>query len=301
MISVRRLFLLLTFWFCMNTEIRKHPISLFKFRSGNEDDLDSLHNDYLWFPACEDLNDPFEAMAFIDDENVNAAMYKKVREEINQKYQDSSFRHARNNNLDDKVFVRNWVNNFIATWRQQTTVFSSSKGYQFSPDRPNEPHVLSSMALWGHYANGLRGYCIEFDFIELEKSLKSRNKGRNIGSSDVYYSDLSLPEISLKTCMEGFIDDNFDKTRDEVQKAFSTKHKGTWEYEQEVRLFGTEKGAYDFDASCIRAVYLGEKMPEWKKKAIKACLQSKESSINIAEICIDVFGKNYQLKVRDYP
>ena len=74
-------------------------------------------------------------------------------------------------------------------------------------------------------------------------SLKSRNKGRNIGSSYVDYSDFSLPEISLKTCMEGFIDDNSDKIRDEVQKAFSTKHKGTWEDEQEVRLFGLEKGS----------------------------------------------------------
>ena len=169
MISVRRLFLLLTFWFCMNTEISTPPISLFKFRAGNEDDLDSLHNDYLWFPACEDLNDPFEAMAFIDDEHVDAAMYKKFREGINQKYQDSSFRHARDNNLDDKAFVRKWVNNFIASWRQKTAVFSGSKDYQYSSGKHDNPHVLGSMALWGHYANGLRGYCIEFDFIELKK------------------------------------------------------------------------------------------------------------------------------------
>lgn len=292
---------LLTCYFCMTTENSEHPISLFKFRAGNDNDLDSLRNDYLWFPSCDDLNDPFEGVAFIDYENVDGALYQDFRKAFNLKYQDSSSRHACDNDLGDKDFAFQWFNTFIAQWRQNTAVFSGSKDYQFSSGRPETPHVLSSMSLWGHYANGLRGYCIEFDFPKLQKSLTFRSKDRSIGSSDVDYSDLLRPVISLKTYLEGFITGNLDKTRKEVQTAFSTKHTGTWDYEQEVRFFGVGKGQYHFDPGCIRAVYLGEKMPDKEKQAIRTCLQSKGTNIDIAEICIDVFDKNYQLRVRSYP
>ena len=285
----------------MSTEKNTHPISLFKFRAGNDNDLDSLHNDYLWFPACEDLNDPFEGVAFIDCENVDGALYREFRKAFSQKYQGSSSRNARDNYLDDKDFALQWFATVLDQWRKNTVVFSASKDYQFSSGRPNNEHVLGSMALWGHYANGLRGYCVEFDFQKLLESLGSQGKGLDIGSSDVSYSDFLRPVISLKAYLEGFIAKKQNKAMEEIQVAFSTQHAGTWAYEQEVRLFGQEKGQYHFDPDCIRAVYLGEKMPEEEKQTIKACLESKGTPIEIAEICIDVFDVNYQLRVRNYP
>lgn len=117
----------------MSTENNNHPISLFKFRAGNENDLDALHQDYLWFTFCDDLNDPFEAMAFIDDANIDSILYQQFRDTFNQKYKDTSERHRCDDYLDDKDFVLQWFNVFMKQWRENTAVFSASKDYQYPP------------------------------------------------------------------------------------------------------------------------------------------------------------------------
>lgn len=282
----------------MIAESSNHPISLFKFRAGTENDLDALHQDYIWFPSCADLNDPFEGMAFIDSANIDGT--QQFRDKFNEKYKDKSERHYCDDHLNDKDFVLQWFDTYIGMWRQSTAIFSASKAYQYPPPNTEPEHVLGSMALWGHYADGLRGYCIEYNFQQLIKSLKSHSRDNNIGTADVDYSDSLRPVLSLKTYIEGFVSGDTKKSAMDIQKAFATKHNGTWGYEQETRIFTGKKGQYKIDSSCIKAVYLGEKMPDWKKRSIKACLDAKGAQIDLCEVIIDSSGRKYQLRIRNY-
>lgn len=154
------------------------------------------------------------------------------------------------------------------------------------------------MKAWGHYADGLRGYCIEYDFQQLMKSLNLTYQG--IGSSDIEYSEKLRPVLSLKTYIKDYLSDDRRASRSEMQNAFSTKDESTWEHEQETRIFSMQKGLHRIDPHCIRAIYLGEKMPSWKKRSIKACLNAKKLHIDLLEVSIDVFGKVYGLRIRDY-
>lgn len=161
-------------------------------------------------------------------------------------------------------------------------------------------HVLGSMALWGHYADGLRGYCVEYDIKELFKVLESHNPDRRIGSSDVTYSDALRPILSLKTYIDGYISGDKNESNMEIQNAFATKHESTWHYEQESRFFTKEKGKHKIDSNCIRAVYFGKKMPECKKHRIKAFLDAKGLKTYLNEVSIDTSERNYQLRISTY-
>ncbi|KEQ19353.1 DUF2971 domain-containing protein [Endozoicomonas numazuensis] len=285
----------------MSTENSNQPISLFKFRAGNDNDLDALHQDYIWFPSCASLNDPFEGMAFIDSSNIDSRLYQKFRDKFNEKCKETSGRHRCDDHLDDKEFVHQWFKAYVEAWRQKTAIFSASKAYSVAGYRLTPEHVLGSMALWGHYADGLRGYCIEYNFEQLEKSLKDHNPERGIGSSGVEYSNTLRPILSLKTYIEDYVSGDRINTVTEIQKTFTTKHKSTWHHEQEARLFAAGKdGKCEFDSSCIRAVYLGEKMSDEKKRSIKACLDAKPVKIDLCEVSIDKLGREYQLRIGNY-
>ena len=283
----------------MSTENNLHPISLFKFRSGSENDLDSLDQNYIWFPSCDDLNDPFEGMACIDDTNIESSLYHQFRRKFNENHKAASERHRCDDELDDKNFALKWFNAHVSTWRQKIAIFSASKDYQSPSPKTTHGHVLGSMKAWGHYADGLRGYCIEYNFQQLMESLNPTHPGE-IGSSDVEYSEKLRPILSLKAYIEDYLSGDKKISINEIQKAFSTKHENTWMHEQETRLFSVKKGAHKINPSCIRAIYLGEKMPSWKKRSIKACLDAKGLGVDLLEVSIDAFGKEYQLRIRHY-
>ena len=251
----------------------------------------------LWFPSCEDLNDPFEGMAYIDRSGVNPALFQQYREKFNKRHQGEKHPYLSDEELANGRF------DFIRESFRNSAIFSASKAYQYDPQGDNHDHVLGSMALWGHYADGLRGYCIEYNFHKIVQSLQTHNGDRslNIGTSDVAYSSEMLPVLSIKTYVEDYLSGDTERTFYELQTAFATKFEDVWSCEQEARIFAPKKGEYKINPECIKAVYLGEKMPDWKKQSIKACLEAKGLDICLREVCIDTSGKQYQLRITDYP
>lgn len=277
--------------------MEQHSTSLFKFRAGEEKDLEALEDNYLWFSACDNLNDPFEGLSFIDDSEIDDEIYHKFRKNLMKNSTKKNHTSSHNDYLSDQEFTKIWFEEFISQWITNTAIYSCSIDYPFL-DRPtNMEHVLGSMGLWGHYANGLRGFCIEFNHEKLIKSL-TKNSSTHIGSSIVNYSKKNRPTINLKTYLNDFITDDLTNTRAEYQTAYATKHEGTWEYEQECRFFSQTSGKHYFDPSCIRAVYIGEKMPTKEKIKIENCVRAKHEDIKIAYVSVDKLGKDYQLIVK---
>jgi len=118
-------------------------------------------------------------------------------------------------------------------------------------------HPIKNLLMWAHYADGHKGFCVEYDFSsEFRKQMVSFNR--------VHYDavDLSKEKIS-------------------ITEAFATKSK-EWKYENEVRLisynFGTE-GDYDTvfldDQSSISAIYFGLKCSEERISIIKTMLKGR--------------------------
>lgn len=107
--------------------------------------------------------------------------------------------------------------------------------------------TFDDIIMWGHYANGHRGFVIEFDEILFN----------GVERLNVVYTE--RPHLLDKDISEP---DNF-------RKFISTKYKG-WSYEQEVRLLCSTndvsiydgRSHLDFDPKTILRIYLGGKADE---------------------------------------
>lgn len=156
----------------------------------NNKKLDSLKNNQIWLSDFSSLNDPFEGMfCLIDDEN---------DKECNKFLKDQLL-HSR----DDYI--------------------QASFSY-------NNNNVL----MWGHYANGCRGFCVEYsvlfkDYLFPVIYTKERPLLSSLSSDDRVINSLSSIERSS------------DKAKDvkEFLKYFlfiQSIKSDVWAYEQEVRV-----------------------------------------------------------------
>ncbi|NMT63544.1 DUF2971 domain-containing protein [Marinobacter orientalis] len=282
-------------------------ITVFKFREGNVRDLDAFFNDYLWFSSLGALNDPYEGFAHFYSEGVTDGLrveflkkvYATESEEKNPEkvVQDLYMEHLEKgeNGFADYVDGQAiaYLRDFHEAQRDEIAVYSLSVS---RGDDEQMPSPLNNMQMWAHYAGGFKGFCIEFDYGRLLKSLKEKNAGK-IATSPIHYADdQRLPRVSVKQLMESYLSDEHGALSIEILKAFATKQY-SWAYENEVRVLGDVQGKMFFDPSCIRAIYVASPMPEWSKTFLCAAASSKGSHIKVYDV--GLHSEFYQFGIRE--
>ena len=130
-----------------------------------------------------------------------------------------------------------------------------------------------NMLLWGTYAAGHKGYCLEF-----------ANEGNLFKYPlEVIYGD-AFP---------------MDVTNPEHRKAyfFYCKRK-IWSHEEEVRLLFLDGGGrkFKFDPHCLTRIILGWKMPEDHEKMIREWAKQREPELVVVKAYFDEL--DYKLKLR---
>ncbi|WP_254276866.1 DUF2971 domain-containing protein [Halomonas sp. 3H] len=105
----------------------------------------------------------------------------------------------------------------------------------------------SNPLMWGHYADGMRGVCIEYDIDD-----KDLNK--------VEYKECYSVDV-LRVLARG--------TEDEVRKTFLRKNP-SWEYEDEYRVIKVGESFYPLEEGQIKKVYFGYRCSEEKADFIKS-------------------------------
>ena len=270
--------------------MNKENIRVFKFRNGNENDLDSIFDNYMWFSKLTELNDPYEGYAHFSNEDIDddfresflTSLYehdpdiginasieaKKTREK-----HERNDRNAFANYIDTKAIEI--ISNHHKECKDNYKILSLS----LEKDNHTFPAPLNNMLMWSHYANGFKGFCIEFNFHKLTNSLMELNNS-DIATSPVNYAlDGTLPKIKIKTFMQSTID-NSDALSFEIFSAFVTKEK-SWVYENEIRLISEKGGKLQYDPECINAIYVSEKAPAWLKSCILSCVTFKKTKIKV--------------------
>ncbi|MFT5591706.1 MAG: hypothetical protein ACI8SR_000061 [Oceanicoccus sp.] len=266
---------------------------IFKFRYGNENDFDSLYEDYLWFSDFQSLNDPFEGYVQFDDRGIDdelrlaflTKLYSESpRPECSPEEEAMTYyrEYEKDRGTPFSEFVdsraKEYFKKFHKEHRDSYFVLSLSR----ARDSHQYPSPLNSMQMWSHYANGFKGYCIEFDLDQLKESFNEK-LGTKVGSAPVTYpSDGGLPMVNLNTFMNDHINGRRDSSS-EILKGFKTKEP-SWSFESEIRLISSLRGKHYYDPACINAVYIAEKMPEWAKLNITSALNSKRADINVIEV-----------------
>lgn len=251
--------------------------SIFKYFSINAYSLDALKNCYVFCNHYETFNDPFECWCIVnkgipDPEKDKERFLNVIKvwgftpnmaEDAKQHYDDYLCHFE-----DDQIDVEYQIN--------------SAKISCFSNDSTN-------LLMWAHYANGLRGYCIEFAHDEL---LNTKEKNPEI--IEVAYLD--TPPI-LETICYPLANDIFwhgededsdgavDFMRDFYSKMLASKPR-EWKYEKEVRLIfhslNNKLGErLHFHKSAIQSIIIGERMSIEDRKMLFDVIKSVDFNIPI--------------------
>ncbi|WP_445357630.1 DUF2971 domain-containing protein [Microbulbifer sp. ANSA002] len=265
----------------------------FKFRFGNKDDLNALHENYVWFADFESLNDPFEGQVQFITDDINDELRLKfltkcfserpLKEASPEAEADSYYREYEEvKGIPFSQFVDSWAKKEFEkiqkSHRSRYFVFSQSQ----TGDDHEFPSPLNNIQMWSHYANKFEGYCIEFDFDRLKDTIQSMNSIM-LNAAPVKYPQVgTLPTLNLKTFMQDYLNGDKEAAK-EILKALYVKQQN-WMIENEVRFISQNRGKHYYDPSSIRAIYIAEKMPSTDREEIISTVEAKRKGIKIFDV-----------------
>ena len=126
----------------------------------------------------------------------------------------------------------------------------------------NVNFIENAHLMWAHYAEGHKGFCVEFN-EEILSNFPLLETGKSNSSIKIKYPEnFRYPELYVDN--KGMLSETIDNI---LSKAVSTKHK-QWEYEQEIRLISKVDSCYLVEPSAIEAIYLGVKIKDETKQEL---------------------------------
>lgn len=277
--------------------------SIYKFFPYNPHDLDTLANNYLWFSQFSDFNDPFEDVFLanaLDSElppynEVDAIKLLKLANEgqaspieIEQSLTQlklsgglrSKYEHVLSSTIEHaKIMFKEHI--------EKSRVCCFAKD-----DIENEALALQNKLMWSHYGNGMRGYCVEFDQVELIRSIHN-TVGHLVGYTDMLYDSLvkhSHHSILQQTVMGMFGSKNGMGIGD-----IATTKSSEWSYEKEFRLQVENINMVKFDPKCILSVTVGFKMPESKLNTLQSVLRGNVN-LDCPVYCASINPQTFEIE-----
>lgn len=205
---------------------------VYKYRADIYRDLLTLVNNQIYAPTVQNLNDPAETI-------VNDSKIYEV------------FDFIEKSGLPKNTAKDNYEK-IIAEARTKLGIFSLSK-------------TVINELLWAYYTNGHKGFCIEYDYEQLQKSLSN---GFLHSVLNVQYRN-DTPEFSINSIANNLVND--------VQfiKCLIATKSMAWEREEEIRITLYSSGLFEISPESITGIYFGLRMPESDKKLIINSLKGR--------------------------
>lgn len=231
------------------------PAKLYKYQSYNAQTLDNLKNRHIWFSKPVQFNDPFDCGINFSSKNIPNNIWKFVY--MGAKAQWEAEQNQEKKKLTETYFQGNEPNE---KFKSEFSRFNFKEILEIEI-RPRGIACFSehfdNILMWSHYANGHRGFCLEFD-TSFDPFVKATN---------VNYSQ-KLPEFQRT-----------DKGLDLLMILARTKSIG-WSYEKEWRVFHEEGNKeYGFDFAALTGVYFGCEMPFTHIEIISLILQNSSTKL----------------------
>ena len=343
-----------------NWLIENTPQKLYRYRSCTDYNIHSLENDEIWGSSLLNLNDSFEGIPSFDLEKINQEINGLFCKEILQEYVEkllkfgylyeyknmipSEAKKSFSKNLEEglknkKLAIEklydffdsnkvNFINNLnillgdlIEKIYKNIDLYRSFKKIAcFSTD-------YKSSLMWGHYADGNKGFVIEYNLSELIKKCSIKCKKENLKKCDsLGLNYLLVPVIYRKNSYDGtdFLIQNImynflsiifnsNNSNDQI-KYFDTdtlfylrlilNKSEAWSYEKEWRLVANlQSKTEQFTPECIlkckpKKIFLGARMKEAnKKKIIEIC---KRKNIEYDEMLVNYLSNDYSIETKSY-
>lgn len=259
---------------------------LYRFYSYTENDLHSLANCYLWFSKLEDYNDPFEGIfskeiysfnieELTASELTNSAKGilsggKYTRLQVEKMILEASL-NGEFNSLREEVY-RSFISSLDTLFFED---FRESFCYCFCRSSKGSP-VEKNKQMWSHYADGLRGFLVEFEQNQLIHSIEKLNELK------VYYQTMEYEKLNKSLAKEYFLAFSKDQISHEHLTSMVCRKDEFWKYENELRFLTVAsenpnknlKNQHLFSFNSVRRVIIGDKMSSTKRNTLLAILKS---------------------------
>ncbi|TEW43193.1 DUF2971 domain-containing protein [Psychromonas algicola] len=258
--------------------------SIYKFFPYNFHDLDALSNNYLWFSHYSEFNDPFEDLFIANALNFEIAKYeeKKAIEFYKQLHREALPADQIEIRLLElcikgelETHYKKTIARTIEHAKEKFSKFvSNSKVCCFAQDRvETKESALQNKLMWSHYANGLRGFCIEYNKQKLIEELH-----KTLGSKPLYAS-IKYGKLKKYQAEELLINsvNNIDNSNFHLGiGSIPTMKSDEWAYENEFRLIVENSSLNNIYSEAIQSITIGDKMSDYKKNTLLSIIKSNE-------------------------
>ena len=236
------------------------PPKLYKYQPYSIQTLDNLKNRVIWFAKPATFNDPFDSSIVYKAAELTEDEWQALAERYLLKHPEDAKEFERLHMLDGKPdeWFRNIVVAGAVSGMNGARKGNQERGIACFCEQPDD------MLMWGHYADGHRGLCLEFDTRCV--IFKSAWK--------VHYSE-KYPSMNIADAMiKGEID----------ALAMLTTKARQWEYEQEWRVLDLNGNKQvQIDAAALTGIYFG-------------CAMALEHKAIVAMILRDLPTKLYEMQ-----
>ena len=239
------------------------PPRLYKYQPFNAQTLTNLKRASIWFSAPINVNDPYDCAGWvIEPDKMSEAQFQQWLDYARQRDPTLTARMCPDG-VPTPAFRESVVTSVRRTYDEQRTIQREQRGIAcFSA------HVTDIM-MWSHYADGHRGFCLEFDASVPPFS----------NAFEVSYSD-SVPSINPVAVLVNDPNDN------EILRAFVLTKARCWSYEREWRLMHAEPNKlYGYGDGPLTGIYFGAEMPHTHKDIVS--LITRGESVQLHEMLRD--------------
>lgn len=294
------------------------PPLLFRFRTINEYSLSALDKDLIFCSRAKDFNDPYDSLLTAQsletilntDPKSQFSLMSVFRQLLIEGYEIPE--HIRD------VFPSDLLKNLVASLREKsndsTDINDMDKFTQivnelkkrvnfFEVELRNSnsfacfSEAISSITMWGHYADYHKGFALSYDMKPLISS-----PSRNIMVMPVIYSSVRFDATNLLASCLGKNVGIPVKRLDMLDSIKSSLYKSPdWEYEKEWRLINTNNmlDSHPYVKYAPVGIYYGAQISDINKKILHRI--AFEKGLAEFEMYIDKSSSDYKMKIRPLP
>ena len=251
------------------------PERLFKYQPFDDRSLENVRRRAIWFSRPASFNDPFDCKIRLDSKPIS----ERELERLFQKQRATVWPKAGWDWAD-----RNWLTSGTPNQRYRDLITATAEQY-LDEYRRHALHdhgvacfseVGDSLLMWSHYAQGHRGFCLEFETSLWQFSMAEQVR---------YARD--IPSVSA-------LDDGFFGKGEHFVEMLTMKA-SCWAYEREWRLFNHRPDSLEeLPAGCIKAVHFGAAMPRANKEQLASMLAGLEIGLHEFGPSCTAFGLESQ-------
>jgi hypothetical protein len=238
------------------------PSSLFKYQSFSRYALENLAARRLWFSKPTAFNDPFDCRIRIDDPS------SVTREELIELYEIARERNPEAPVDPTAELLENVREGLGKGFDERIQTMLNRRGVCCFSERNDD------ILMWGHYAKGHTGFCLEFDG-RCDPFKKAH---------PVEYAQ-EIPRVNPAHLLLR------PSAENQIIKTMITTKAECWSYEKEWRLFHMEPdNLYSYPREGLVAVYLGLQVSKQLQDVMRESLEDDKVQLYRMERVPGQFG-----------